>query len=107
MKKTITYIFGITLIGNFVNAETLIYAGNIINGVSNQIQSNMTIHISENKISKIVPGFSKPLDDDKTINLKSSTVMPGLIDTHVHLTGEYNAKSQLQRFVLNEAGFLF
>ena len=30
MKKTITYIFGITLIGNFVNAETLIYAGNII-----------------------------------------------------------------------------
>ena len=105
MKKTITYIFGITLIGNFVNAETLIYAGNIINGVSNQIQSNMTIHISENKISKIVPGFSKPLDDDKTINLKSSTVMPGLIDTHVHLTGEYNAKSQLQRFVLNEADY--
>ena len=105
MKKTITYIFGITLIGNFVNAETLIYAGNIINGVSNQIQSNMTIHISENKISKIVPGFSKPSDDDKTINLKSSTVMPGLIDTHVHLTGEYNAKSQLQRFVLNEADY--
>tara|TARA_B100001142_G_scaffold297923_1_gene320670 strand:- start:401 stop:1678 length:1278 start_codon:yes stop_codon:yes gene_type:complete len=105
MKKTIIYIFGITLIGNFVNAETLIYAGNIINGVSNQIQSNMTIHISENKISKIVPGFSKPLDDDKTINLKSSTVMPGLIDTHVHLTGEYNAKSQLQRFVLNEADY--
>ena len=105
MKKTITYIFGITLIGNFVNAETLIYAGNIINGVSNQIQSNMTIHISENKISKIVPGFSKPLDDDKTINLKSSTVMPGLIDTHVHLTSEYNAKSQLQRFVLNEADY--
>ena len=105
MKKTITYIFGITLIGNFVNAETLIYAGNIINGVSNQIQSNMTIHISENKISKIVPGFSKPLDDDKTINLKSSTVMPGLIDTHVHLTGEYNAKSQLQRFILNEADY--
>ena len=65
----------------------------------------MTIHISENKISKIVPGFSKPLDDDKTINLKSSTVMPGLIDTHVHLTGEYNAKSQLQRFVLNEADY--
>jgi imidazolonepropionase-like amidohydrolase len=65
----------------------------------------MTIHISENKISKIVPGFSKPSDDDKTINLKSSTVMPGLIDTHVHLTGEYNAKSQLQRFVLNEADY--
>ena len=53
----------------------------------------------------IVPGFSKPSDDDKTINLKSSTVMPGLIDTHVHLTGEYNAKSQLQRFVLNEADY--
>ena len=32
MKKTITYIFGITLIGNFVNAETLIYAGNIACG---------------------------------------------------------------------------
>ena len=31
--------------------------------------------------------------------------MPGLIDTHVHLTGEYSARSNLNRFILNEADY--
>ena len=105
MKKIITCLIGIAFINNSPNADTLVYAGNIIDGISNQIQPNMTIHINGNTISKIAPGFSIPTDGDTVINLKESTVMPGLMDTHVHLTGEYNAKSQLQRFVLNEADY--
>jgi|TARA_B110000881_G_scaffold212806_1_gene222946 imidazolonepropionase-like amidohydrolase len=105
MKKIITCLIGIAFINNSPNADTLIYAGNIIDGISNQMQPNATIHINGNTISKIAPGFSIPTDDDTVINLEESTVMPGLMDTHVHLTGEYNAKSQLQRFVLNEADY--
>ena len=105
MIKIITCIIGIVFINNTLTAETLIYAGNIINGISNEIQSNMTIHINGKIINKIAPGYSIPTDDDTVINLKGSTVMPGLMDTHVHLTGEYNAKSQLQRFILNEADY--
>ena len=33
------------------------------------------------------------------------TVLPGLIDTHVHLTGEYNENSRLKRFISNEADY--
>ena len=105
MIKIITCIIGIVFINNTLTAETLIYAGNIINGISNEMQSNMTIHINGKIINKIAPGYSIPTDDDTVINLKGSTVMPGLMDTHVHLTGEYNAKSQLQRFILNEADY--
>ena len=105
MIKIITCIIGIVVINNTLTAETLIYAGNIINGISNEMQSNMTIHINGKIINKIAPGYSIPTDDDTVINLKGSTVMPGLMDTHVHLTGEYNAKSQLQRFILNEADY--
>jgi imidazolonepropionase-like amidohydrolase len=105
MIKIITCIIGIVFINNTLTAETLIYAGNIINGISNEMQSNMTIHINGKIINKIAPGYSIPTDDDTVISLKGSTVMPGLMDTHVHLTGEYNAKSQLQRFILNEADY--
>ncbi|MDG1712395.1 MAG: amidohydrolase family protein, partial [Woeseiaceae bacterium] len=105
MKKIITCIFSIIFINNLIHAETLIHAGKVIDGISNKIQPNMTIHIEGNIISNISSGFAKPSDKDKVINLKESTVLPGLIDTHVHLTGEYNAKSQLQRFVLNEADY--
>ena len=105
MKKIITCIIGIAFINNALSADTLIYAGNIINGISNEMQSNMTIHVNGKVIRKIASGYSTPAADDTIIDLKGSTIMPGLIDTHVHLTGEYNAKSQLQRFVLNEADY--
>jgi imidazolonepropionase-like amidohydrolase len=105
MKKIITCIIGIAFINNALSADTLIYAGNIINGISNEMQSNMTIHVNGKVIRKIASGYSTPAADDTIIDLKGSTIMPGLMDTHVHLTGEYNAKSQLQRFVLNEADY--
>ena len=48
MKKIITCLIGIAFINNSPNADTLVYAGNIIDGISNQIQPNMTIHINGN-----------------------------------------------------------
>jgi imidazolonepropionase-like amidohydrolase len=48
-----------------------------------------------------------PGPNDSVIDLKNETVLPGLMDMHVHLTGEYSAQSNLDRFVLNEADYAF
>lgn len=45
--------------------------------------------------------------DDEVIDLKTKTVMPGLIDMHVHLESETNPKSYLEDFTLNDADIAF
>ena len=107
MKKILTIIISIIIISNNSNADTIIHVGNLIDGKSDRTSKNVTIHISDSTIKKIEQGFSVPNADDKVVNLKNHTVLPGLMDTHVHLTGEYNANSRLQRFILNEADYAF
>jgi imidazolonepropionase-like amidohydrolase len=41
------------------------------------------------------------------IDLKNLTVMPGLIDSHVHLEDQFSANSQLRGFTMNEADIAF
>jgi len=87
--------------------KTLVHCGTLIDGKSNDAQSQVTIVIEGNKISGIEKGFSKPSSSDKLIDLSSKTVMPGFIDMHVHLEGETNKDQALQRFTLNEADVAF
>ncbi len=89
------------------SADTLIHAGRLIDGVSDRSRPEMTVRIDGSVITAIEDGFSPPVDGDTIIDLSESTVMPGLMDTHVHLTGEYSANSNLNRFVLNEADYAF
>lgn len=105
MNKIITHIITVLIFSTNLHADTLIHAGKLIDGFSNKIHSNMTIHVDGSKIKEIVSGFSVAAENDTIIDLKNQTVMPGLMDTHVHITGEYSANSRLQRFILNEADY--
>lgn len=87
--------------------RTFVHCGNLIDGRSNDAQPQMTIVIEGNKITAIQKGFTKPGTDDKLIDLSQKTVMPGLIDMHVHLEGETNKDQSLQRFTLNDADIAF
>jgi len=88
-------------------ADTLIHAGSLIDGDADRAVNDRTIRISGNIITAIEDGFSAAGPNDVVIDLRDSTVMPGLMDTHVHLTGQYSARSNLDRFVLNEADYAF
>jgi imidazolonepropionase-like amidohydrolase len=87
--------------------RTLIHCGNLIDGKSKEVQPQMTLVVEGNKIVAIEKGFSKPGKTDKVIDLSKKTVMPGLIDMHVHLEGETNKDQALQRFTLNKADVAF
>ena len=88
-------------------ADTLIHAGRLIDGEADRAAAEKTIRIVGGDITAIENGYTPPGNGDTVVDLRDSTVLPGLMDTHVHLTGEYSANSNLNRFVLNEADYAF
>jgi imidazolonepropionase-like amidohydrolase len=84
-----------------------LHCGSLIDGKGNDALQRMTIIIDGNKISAVEKGFSKPGTGDKLVDLTKRTVMPGLIDMHVHLEEETNKDQALQAFTLNEADVAF
>jgi imidazolonepropionase-like amidohydrolase len=107
MKKLITLAVASLLAAGPASADTLIYAGSLIDGDADRAVNDRTIRVDGNTIASIERGFTEPEDGDDVIDLRDSTVMPGLMDMHVHLTGEYSARSNLNRFILNEADYAF
>lgn len=88
----------------FLQAKTtLIHAGKLIDGASNQASKQMTIVIEDNLITEVVKGYREPKADDVYIDLRQHTVLPGLMDMHVHLDSEYGKNSYTEKFTLNSA----
>lgn len=88
----------------FLQAKTtLIHAGKLIDGASNQAFKQMTIVIEGNLIAEVVKGYREPKVDDVYIDLRQHTVLPGLMDMHVHLDSEYGKNSYMEKFTLNSA----
>ena len=89
------------------HARTTVHAGHLIDGVSKTVRDNVYIIIDKGRITDIVDGNSHELipmtgdDTDQAIDLSNQTVMPGLMDMHVHLTSELSPQSRLEEFTLN------
>jgi imidazolonepropionase-like amidohydrolase len=107
MKFIVKLLAAVLTVSATANADTLIHAGRLIDGESSRAVNDMTIRVSGNVITGIERGYSSAGPSDSVIDLKNATVLPGLMDMHVHLTGEYSANSNLDRFVLNEADYAF
>ena len=107
MTRLITIFAGSLIALGSANADTLIHAGQLIDGESDRAVSEVTIRVAGSTITAIENGYTSPGSDDTVIDMSSQTVMPGLMDMHVHLTGQYSARSNLNRFTLNEADYAF
>lgn len=87
--------------------KTIIHCGNLIDGKTNDVQAQMTLVVEGNKIVAVQKGFTQAAAGEKLIDLSKKTVMPGLIDMHVHLESETNKDQALQRFTSNDADVAF
>ena len=105
MKVAVTLVAGVaaTLLGVPAHSATLIHAGRLIDGVSNSPKTNQTVVVDGGRITAIENGFRVAAAGDRVIDLKSGTLLPGLFDMHVHLSGEYSKNSELNDYKLNEA----
>ncbi|WP_394747417.1 metal-dependent hydrolase family protein [Spongiimicrobium salis] len=87
--------------------DTYLQCGTIVDTKSGKTLKEKTIVISGSTIKSIRNGFVNGSKKDNTIDLRNKTVLPGFIDLHVHMESEYDAKSYVERFTLNEADVAF
>ncbi|MGZ3873935.1 MAG: amidohydrolase family protein [Mucilaginibacter sp.] len=87
--------------------KTYIYCGNLIDGLSNTVQKQVTIVIDSGKILRIEGGYTDAGPAAETIDLKSKTVLPGLIDCHVHLEDILSTNTLLEVFTLSDADIAY
>lgn len=107
MMKRLLALLVFTLSTTAFAQRTLLQCGSLIDAKSNEVQQQVTITVEGNKITAITKGFTKPASGDVVVDLSKKTVMPGLIDMHVHIESETNKDQSIQRFTLNEADIAF
>lgn len=106
--KNILFTLFISLSWMCFSQSTYLHCGKLIDTKKGVVLTNKTIVIFENKITSIENGFIVAKDtNDRTIDLKTKTVMPGLIDMHVHLEHESSPKRYIEKYTLNEADIAF
>lgn len=69
-------------------ATQAIIVGNLIADPSAGTSGPAVILVEDGRIKEIAKGTSNPFQADSVVDLSSKTVVPGLIDLHVHLTGD-------------------
>ena len=72
-----------------VAKDVVIHAGRLIDGVSGQPRNQVSILVHDDRITDVQPGFVTPAGAG-VIDLSHSTVLPGMIDCHVHVTGQFD-----------------
>ncbi len=87
--------------------RTLIHAGKLINGKDKQPVKEVTVIVEGNRITGIQKGYQAAGSGDQVVDLKNYTVMPGLMDMHVHLESETSKDKYSEQFRMNEADMAF
>jgi len=107
MKKSLSLALFLISFGVFAQ-ETYLQCGKIIDTKSGKVLAEKTIIVSGNRIKSVENGYVKPASaQDILIDLKDKTVLPGLVDMHVHIESETNPKQYMSRYVSNEADIAF
>ncbi|HEY0054284.1 MAG TPA: amidohydrolase family protein [Pedobacter sp.] len=105
VSRATILIITVCLVQNTFAQRKLIYCGSVLDGINPNPQAQMTIVIDGNKILEIKKGFEQAISSETVIDLKNKTVLPGLIDMHVHLSTETNPNRYTEGFRLNPEDF--
>ena len=81
---------------------TVIHAGWLLAVPGEAPQENRSVVIIDGRIDRIEDGFVAP-DGAEIIDLSDQYVLPGLIDSHVHLLSELNPNRRLQNVTFSSA----
>ncbi len=87
--------------------QTILHCGKLIDVKNKKVLSNVSVFVNGNKITDVKEGFAQPSGSDKIIDLKNKTVMPGLMDMHVHLESETKRGAAAERFTMNPPDVAF
>lgn len=82
------------LISFSTHSKTIIYSSDYIDVNTGKVITNKSITVDKGIIETIDSGFIEITSNDKLIDLRGYTLMPGLMDMHVHFGQEYKSKSE-------------
>lgn len=82
---------------------TYIHVGRLIAEPGTAPSTTKTLIVRDGKIEAIRDGYVAPVAGAKLVDLKAKTVMPGLIDSHVHLLSELSPSSRLNEVTKEES----
>src|SRR5665213_2094700 len=103
MLRNLYVILSLLIAPAALAQKTYIQCGKLIDGTFNTTQTGVTIIVEGDKIIDIRKGYFTGDGGDKVISLQNKTVMPGLIDCHVHLEDQGTKNSLLNEFTLTDA----
>jgi len=82
-----------------------IHCGHLIDTDAGKLLGESTIVIEGARIKEVRSGKADVANAKQNIDLPTSTCLPGLIDSHVHLTMEFSPTTYSDKFRLNVADF--
>lgn len=85
--------------------RTLIHAGTLIDGISDEPRHEMTVVVDGDRVAVIEAGYAAAGPNDTVVDLSNATVTPGWIDCHVHLDGETTPQSFTDPVYLNPGDY--
>ena len=79
----------LALLGTTAHAKTtVIYAARVITDASKPAHGPSTVIVTDDRITSIAPGRTEAPAGADIVDLGDKTLLPGLVDLHVHLTGD-------------------
>ncbi|TGD82819.1 amidohydrolase family protein [Hymenobacter wooponensis] len=88
--------------------KTYLHCGRLLDMRQDRAQTEMTLVVEKGRIVALERGYTAPAGPaDKVVDLKNRTVLPGLIDCHVHLESETSKDNFLQELTQNPADIAF
>ena len=78
--------------------DATIHAGHVLAVPGEGYLTQQTIHVKDGRIVSIQPGYKSGKRGVPVIDLKSAYVVPGLVDSHVHITSENGPEGRIKEF---------
>jgi imidazolonepropionase-like amidohydrolase len=84
--------------------RTVIHAGRLIDGRTDTVRTRVSVMVSGDRIVAVDDGYVAAGAGDTVVDMKDATLMPGLMDMHVHITSQQSGTAgYAERFYLNPA----
>ncbi len=87
--------------------ETWIEAGRLLAVPGEGYLTRQTIVVRDGQIVAVRDGYGRAPAGVTVVNLRNAFVLPGLIDSHVHLLNEFSPTSRFDLMTLSEVDFAF
>jgi len=104
MPKFFNVLLIVILSATFCQAQiSYLHCGQVYDMTSKKSKSEVTIIVDGERIQEIRSGYIDAPRDATSINLKDKTVLPGLMDMHVHIEHESSKTRYMERFSMEPA----